>query len=139
MSAICNTLFVYGTLMPGQANSALIPTEAICQQERASILATLYDTENGYPALTLGSTDVVWGECLHIHPEKMQFLLQQLDVFEEFFGFEHKSSMYHRVLLTVNTLNGQQKQAWCYVAANQTLLRKPILSGCWKNYLFSAM
>lgn len=127
------TIFVYGTLMRGQPNSKLIPQDLIRSVQRASIKASLYDSGNGFPALTLDDPDAgtVWGEL--IHAKEMPALLKKLDWLEGFRGYEN-GSLFHRLLLEVTIEDGQSLRAWCYTAANSYLLQERIYHGCWKKY-----
>ena len=57
-----NQLFVYGTLMRGEASAHLVSTARTV--EDASVRGRLYAVPQGYPALVTEGDDLVYGELL---------------------------------------------------------------------------
>jgi len=69
-------LFVYGTLMSGEAQGPLLGSSA---RRAASVRGTLFALPAGYPALVAGGTGRVHGELVDPPDERM---LQLLDTYE---------------------------------------------------------
>lgn len=128
-------LFVYGTLLSGQRNAALIPAPMVKSGYPASTAGTLYDTGNAYPAIGLGSAHArtVRGECLQV--VNVRGLLDILDRVEGFAGYMDPAPLFQRTIVDVVARNGDIHRAWCYVAASDALLREPIEHGCWLTHI----
>ena len=99
-------LFVYGTLLPDEANGGLVKH---LKSIPAKVRGDLYQMPAGYPALHLDGTDWVHGEYL-FEPESR--LLQILDVYE---GVHE--GLYSRVHVDV-IVGLVRHKAWTYVMKN---------------------
>lgn len=93
-------LFVYGTLRSGGEESAVLAGSRLIGP--ASVAGTLYETENGYPALMLAGPGRVHGEVWRCPPE----VLRELDAYE---GVEE--GLFRRVGVRVG-----DHACWTYVA-----------------------
>lgn len=127
-------VFVYGTLLSGERNAGLIPTQNIRSIQPATVAGVLFDTGNAYPALALqdGAHGVVQGECLQI--EDLPALLGTLDRLEVFAGYEDPAPLFQRTLVGATVETGRVLRAWCYVGAREGLFREVIGSGSWVEY-----
>lgn len=127
-------LFVYGTLLRGEANAGLIPAASIRAVQPAWVAGSLYDTGQGYPALKwqAGSQRRVRGECLHL--ADLPELLPALDELEGFGGYDDPAPLYHRTLITLQPENGEPCRAWCYIGAREAMFRVAIEQGCWRTH-----
>jgi gamma-glutamylcyclotransferase (GGCT)/AIG2-like uncharacterized protein YtfP len=127
-------VFVYGTLLRGEANAGLIPAEFIRTVQPATVAGALYDTGHGYPALKLQGPPQrrVRGECLHI--ADLPALLEALDRLEEFGGYDDPAPLYYRTLIDLQAENGEPLRAWCYIGAHEAMFREAIEHGCWRTH-----
>ncbi len=130
-------LFVYGTLMEGESRAMAIPPERILSRLPAYTAGTLHQTAGDYPAMRLpnphrGSDQgLVRGECLQL--ADLPGLLPTLDRIEGFGGDDDPRALFHRTLVTVVPDDGQDRLAWCYVAAATHLCGDVIAGGCWRS------
>lgn len=127
-------VFVYGTLMRGEANARLIPARLIRELRLATVQGLLYDTGLSYPAMVLTekSNEVVHGECLQI--DQLPALLERLDELEGFRGYADPAPLYHRTLIEAGTRKGDRQRAWCYVSASKENHSHKVESGCWRTH-----
>lgn len=128
-------VFIYGTLLDGQRNAAVIPDELVSASRPASTVGELFDTGYGFPAMTLteSANRAVRGACLQI--THLPGLLARLDQLEGFGGYDDADALFKRIIVNVNLPDGEARRAWCYVAANGDLLREPIEHGCWVTHV----
>lgn len=149
MSAIVvtapSTLFVYGTLMRGEARHGLV--QAATRIEPATIEGRLYDTGRGYPALVDASTPNdprVSGEALFFDAAALAREWPRLDDYEGYSACWPASSLYLRVTRPITLDDGTRLEAWVYVmpAAREGELvasgARRVASGAWKKALQSA-
>ncbi|GGR01701.1 gamma-glutamylcyclotransferase family protein [Deinococcus ruber] len=134
------SVFVYGTLMPGERNAWVAHTAAPpLRAERAQLRGyTLYDLRpEGYPALTENSPataaqTTVEGWVLH-YGEGWEMALPHLDDLE---GLHLTPPLYHRQQASAATERGP-KMVWVYVYARTDRLLQPgavvVLSGRWTD------
>ena len=94
-------VFVYGTLLAGQANARCAKP---LRRHHAWTQGTLYDTGRGYPAFTKDGDTKVSGELLAVNDES----LAAMDRLEGY------PSHYRREEITVYTVHGRFK-AWVYI------------------------
>lgn len=118
-------LFVYGTLKTGGKYHSYLE-EASLKAERATAAGTLYDTELGYPAMSLEGTGQIHGEVYDI-PE---VLWPALDFLEDCTGDE-ATDLYEKSVIPVE-VNGEMLEATVYLAKDKGLLKKKITSGIWE-------
>ncbi|ULH14583.1 gamma-glutamylcyclotransferase [Deinococcus sp. KNUC1210] len=130
------SVFVYGTLMPGERNAWVAHTAAPpVRAERARLSGyTLYDLRpEGYPALIENTSEAaVEGWVLH-YGEGWEAALPHLDDLE---GLHLTPPLYHRQQATAETESGPQT-VWVYVYARldrlQTSGAVVVASGRWTD------
>ena len=113
-----NVLFVYGTLMRGQSNHALVASAA--RIERATVRGLLFGLPAGYPALIEGE-GIVYGELCFF--DDLAAILPDID--------EYEGSLYRRIRCEATTEGGDRHSAWCYVTDRAPEGAWPIPSGRW--------
>lgn len=96
-------LFVYGTLLQGQVQAALLEG---CPRTEATVRGTLYRLPAGYPALSLRGNGVVHGELVTLRNEG------QLRVIDHYEGVEEL--LFQRVQVDV-VIGLRRLPAWAYV------------------------
>ena len=113
-------LFVYGTLLPGEANHRLID-QHIRSARPATIEGVLVDL-GAFPALIPGD-GIVKGMLLELASEAMA-ITDRLEGVHP--GDDH--SLYVRKEIVVHLTDGQQVQAWTYeYATPSTIVDRPRL------------
>ncbi len=73
-------VFVYGTLKPGEVNYKKYCADKVVDVKRAFVQGRLFALPMGYPAMTLGNTQV-HGYLLYFSNQK---ILNELDVLEDY-------------------------------------------------------
>ena len=96
-------LFVYGTLMSGQGQAALLSG---LTRASATVRGRLYSLPAGYPALALGEQDLVHGELVQEPNVRILGLLDQ---------YEGVSQGLFRRCTTEVTIGLKRVTAWVYV------------------------
>ncbi len=99
-------LFVYGTLLAGEANAALLDG---LPRRRATVAGALHDC-GPYPAMALGSARV-WGELVPLDPRR----LPELDRLEGALPFGAPGGHYRRTVLAARDEDGVEMRAQTYV------------------------
>ena len=125
-------VFVYGTLLRGEANHGLLDGAERLEAE-ARVRGTLYDTGEGYPALILeegGGAGLVAGEIYAVD----ELTLAALDALEDYFGPGDPRNLYERVETTV-LVPGGERRALVYVfpAARAAAGLRRIAGGDWRK------
>jgi len=122
--AVNVSLFVYGTLKPGEMNYADYLAGRTLYEQPAWVVGAVLYTAGPFPYLVLGNglaqpTEYVYGMLLTICPEVYMATLQALDDLE---GYQPGAAgnLYERITHTVQTA-GAQVAAWMYVAGLQPL------------------
>lgn len=131
-----NHLFVYGTLMREESRFKYIEQQDVLSIQNAKTKGVLHETTGNYPAMRLSrenENSLVVGELVTFENIAKAFPI--LDSVEGFRGYNITESLYHRTLIDVQTENGNNVLAWTYVAFDGNWVKKPIVSGCWKQYL----
>jgi gamma-glutamylcyclotransferase (GGCT)/AIG2-like uncharacterized protein YtfP len=126
-------LFVYGTLMRGQANHARFCAEALTI-EPAVTTGRLCHLPMGFPAMVETDDGQVFGEAMTF-PD-LDAVLRQTDLLEGYDPRRADSSMYRRVVVPVLIEpSGQRVMAWAYVW-NRSLPRgaAALPSGHWGDH-----
>lgn len=116
-------LFVYGTLLAGEANARLL--EGL-PRRRASVAGALHDC-GPYPAMALGAARV-WGELVPLEPER----LPELDRLEGARPFGAPGGHYRRTVLTARAEDGRETRAQTYVVDDAASF-PAIPSGDWRS------
>ncbi len=122
------SLFVYGTLMRGEARSALLADRSgVFTPSR--VCGSLHDL-GSYPGLTPEPSSKRWvfGE---IHGGVGAEQLAMLDGVEGFPGFEVPGGLFRRRMIDTHGVDGQTLRAWVYVASSVGG-RPRIESGDWR-------
>ncbi|MFC4456314.1 gamma-glutamylcyclotransferase family protein [Deinococcus sonorensis] len=125
-------VFVYGTLMPGERNSAVAGVYRRAEAARLPDHLLLDLRPEGYPALVARpGAEPVHGVLLHYTPEEWASVCPQLDRLE---GTDETPPLYRRVQVQVETDAGM-RQAWVYLYARPERMRQPgctpLPTGCW--------
>lgn len=127
-----NRLFVYGTLLPGQANWHVLEPFVIGEGTPDTARGTMFDTRLGWPCVTFGPAGrgVVVGRVFTIRTDGLaDALTEAWAVLDEFEGI-HEGD-YTRV--RIRTVGGVD--AWAYQAA--TPYPHLIESGDWAAHVIS--
>lgn len=115
-------LFVYGTLMSGHAQSALLGRFT---RRNATVKGSLYRLPAGYPALALDGASVVYGELVELVDPRTLALLDHYEGVDE--------GLYARVPCDV--VVGLRREAACVYAMSDPRARGgvPIPAGRWNG------
>ena len=98
------TVFVYGTLMPGEERWPLLEPYAV-GAHRAMVPGQLYDTGRGYPCALFDRAGSIPGSVIELDPSLADEALTMLDQVE---GVH--LGLYARVLVTTDA----DEPAWSY-------------------------
>ncbi|HDR7800435.1 gamma-glutamylcyclotransferase [Bacillus tropicus] len=120
-------VFVYGTLRKEQTNAHYMQG-AICIADEAWTYGKLFDTNEGYPAMTYSSEEEVYGEVYEVNDE----ILRKLDELEEYTG-NAETDLYDRIKQTVYAAD-REIEAYVYIAQDKKMILKVIDSGDWVEY-----
>ncbi|MED1612186.1 gamma-glutamylcyclotransferase family protein [Bacillus paranthracis] len=120
-------VFVYGTLRKEQTNAHYMQG-AICIADKAWTYGKLFDTNEGYPAMTYSSEEKVYGEVYEVNDE----ILHKLDELEEYTG-NAETDLYDRITQTVYATD-REIEAYVYIAQDKKMILKVIDSGDWVKY-----
>ncbi|PKJ54150.1 gamma-glutamylcyclotransferase family protein [Bacillus sp. SN10] len=120
-------VFVYGTLRKEQTNAHYMQG-AICIADEAWTYGKLFDTNEGYPAMTYSNKEKVYGEVYEVNDE----ILHKLDELEEYTG-NAETDLYDRITQTVYAVN-REIEAYVYIAQDKKMILKVIDSGDWVEY-----
>lgn len=120
-------VFVYGTLRKQQANAHYL-YGATCIADQAWTHGKLFDTNEGYPAMICTKEDKVYGEVYEVDDD----MLKQLDQLEEYTGNPEKD-LYDRITQIIY-LGDRNISAYVYVAQNDGMLQRLIITGDWTSY-----
>ncbi|PDY91377.1 branched-chain alpha-keto acid dehydrogenase [Bacillus anthracis] len=120
-------VFVYGTLRKEQTNAHYMQG-AICIADKAWTYGNLFDTNEGYPAMTYSSEEKVYGEVYEVNDE----ILHKLDELEEYTG-NAETDLYDRITQTVYATD-REIEAYVYIAQDKKMILKVIDSGDWVEY-----
>lgn len=126
--------FVYGTLLPGQPNHALLRGKVVAQETAWLQNGRLYDIGQ-YPMLVEEPSYTVKGMVLAIQPTAYEWVMNQLDILEGYSPLNLADSVYHRVPRAVHTESGNELVAWVYtVQTHHVIGFDPIESGDWASH-----
>ncbi|MDA1590080.1 MULTISPECIES: gamma-glutamylcyclotransferase [unclassified Bacillus cereus group] len=120
-------VFVYGTLRKEQTNVHYMQG-AICIADKAWTYGKLFDTNEGYPAMTYSREEKVYGEVYEVNDE----ILHKLDELEEYTG-NAETDLYDRITQTVYATD-REIEAYVYIAQDKKMILKVIDSGDWVEY-----
>lgn len=125
--------FVYGTLMRGECNHAVVARHGLVRVQVARVPGELFDTGEGYPAMRLSSgASAVWGEL--VEPVDLEAATRAMDELEGYEGPGVAGNEYERVLVEV-TVDADSRvcPAWVYVCARDLPAQARIASGRWRE------
>ena len=105
-------IFVYGTLLPGEANFQQIAT-MVAGREAARTRGRLFHLPLGYPALMEAEEGLLHGVPLRFN-EPIEKVLDVCDRIEGYQPDDEESSLFIRVAKQVEPEGGASKEAWCY-------------------------
>lgn len=120
-------VFVYGTLRKGEMNARFLHG-ATCIESKAWAYGSLFDTNEGYPAMDLSNDQKVFGEVYEVN----DVMLQALDELEEYTG-NPKEDLYNRSIQTIYAKE-QTIEAYVYTSQRKEMLQLPIVHGDWVLY-----
>ncbi|WP_424951065.1 gamma-glutamylcyclotransferase family protein [Deinococcus sp.] len=130
------SVFVYGTLMPGERYEAVARAAGTPEGQEPATLEgyALYHLHpEGYPALVAGGGRVR-GWLLHYDPAVWLAALVRLDDLE---GLHLHPPLYSRTLAAASTQAGESRLAWVYLYARTARLQHSgclaVLSGDWTD------
>lgn len=130
------SFFVYGTLLSGLRNHAVIARHGPLHIAPARVRGRLFDTGLGYPGMHLSPpADWVQGELITLaDPGVLPAALADLDDLEEFHGEGDPRNAYVRRIVQVRGADGSDHAAWTYVFVRTDLRLAPIPGGCWRQW-----
>lgn len=121
-------VFVYGTLRMHEKYHHFLDGATLVA-EQAWTRGKLYDTGNGYPALTEDNHHFVYGELYRV----CEGTLRELDQLEGYSG-QGMDNLYEKKLDAVFTDKGTFEAEIYYVKPTSKLVKTPIELGDWKVY-----
>lgn len=128
--------FVYGTLLPGQANHAWALRGRTAHEEPARLTGALLYDGPGYPYAIPGPPDaVVHGALIHPRAADYDEVRAVLDRLEDYAPGDPRN-LYERVVTEAARPDGRTVRAWVYLAAAPLAARlratgTPIAGGDW--------
>ncbi len=128
--------FVYGTLLPGQANHAWALRGRTAHEEPARIAGALLYDGPGYPYAIPGPPDAtVHGALVHPRAADYDEVRTVLDRLEDYAPGDPRN-LYERVVTDAVRPDGRTVRAWVYLAAEPLAARlrttgTPIGGGDW--------
>ena len=127
--ALPRAVFVYGTLRRGESRASVMARHAASRPVPAQVSGVLHDFRH-YPGLVPSAPGTVHGELVDCRD--VAAALEELDAIEEFFGYRHPESEYHRSIVRCRTVRGA-RLAWTYTYA-MPIERAPVIaSGDWTH------
>ncbi|ANE44440.1 gamma-glutamylcyclotransferase family protein [Deinococcus puniceus] len=134
---LLTTVFVYGTLMPGERNAGVAARGGTFKAQPATLRGyrLLHLTPEAYPAVIPGGPETfVLGHALTYAPADWHAALPFLDALE---GTEETPPLYTRERVELEVQGGQPLPAWVYLYARSDRLEQPgadaIASGDWRE------
>ena len=125
-----STLFTYGTLMRGQRSHALLEPRVRWAHGPARVTGASLIQIDWYPGLVLSADGAVHGELYEV--DDVANLLQELDIYEDFVGYDNPASLYRRSLVNALTEDGPLL-AWAYIFLGDPAPFPRISSGRWSR------
>lgn len=131
-------IFVYGTLLPGQANFKTI-AHLVAEWRTARTRGRLFHLDFGYPAMLDSASGWVRGALLSFRCE-LDEALEVCDMVEGYHPEDVASSLFVRVLKEVEPAGAEPVRGWCYcwVGERQEILThfgREIEDGDWQAFL----
>ena len=126
-------LFLYGTLLPGEAPKEIAPiVKRFRRLGAAHVRGRLYDFGE-FPGAVLDSSSrtMIHGELVLLPPDGR--ILEALDRYEEFDPLDPKKSLFVRKKVKVWMANGSSRDGWIYVYNRRPGKAKLVRSGDYKE------
>ncbi|MGQ4646730.1 gamma-glutamylcyclotransferase [Lyngbya aestuarii] len=127
-------VFVYGTLKPEEVNYHLYCAGKVVEEKKAIAYGQLFNLPLGYPAMTLGNSQI-HGYLLTFAHRGVLHLLDELEDYQEYRSPEENE--YNRQQLAIYTLVGQSLGlAWVYLMTPQQVQHHSgilLPSGSWSG------
>ena len=120
-------IFVYGTLRKNEANAHFLQ-DSICIANESWTYGSLFDTNEGYPAMIHSKNKKVYGEVYRV----TDAVLRDLDKLEEYTGASEQD-LYNRITQAIY-INEKILEAYVYIAQKQDMLQHQIVEGDWVSY-----
>jgi gamma-glutamylcyclotransferase (GGCT)/AIG2-like uncharacterized protein YtfP len=127
-------LFVYGTLLPGQAPPSIADTvNQLTIIGPASTPGLLYHL-GSYPGcvLTPDCANPIQGQLLEL-PHPIEPLLAKLDWYEDYVASDPEGSLFTRTTCQARLKDGRRLPAWIYVYNRDVSKARLIDSGNWST------
>ena len=124
------TLFTYGTLMRGHRSHAILEPRVRWDHGPARLDGAALVQIDWYPGLVLSGEGAVHGELYEV--DDVANLLQELDIYEDFMGYDHPDSLYRRSLVEVASDAGSTL-AWAYIYLGDPGSLPLVSSGRWSE------
>jgi gamma-glutamylcyclotransferase (GGCT)/AIG2-like uncharacterized protein YtfP len=126
--------FVYGSLLPGQANAGLWGEDVLSWQTAVLPYGRLYSLGD-YPVLIENGGGPVKGMVITPRPDAYHALLARLDALEAYNPAQPDTSDYLRVVREAILADGTAVPAWVYIGqANFTPHLPLVPHGDWLAY-----
>jgi gamma-glutamylcyclotransferase (GGCT)/AIG2-like uncharacterized protein YtfP len=122
------TIFAYGTLMSGECSHDLLAPRVWRTHGSAHITGAALIHIDWYPGLVLSDGGPVHGELYEL--DDIGTVLEELDSYENFSGYDAEDSLYRRSLVSAVTSNGSFL-AWTYIYLGDADAFPLIPSGRW--------
>ncbi|GIK54840.1 MAG: gamma-glutamylcyclotransferase [Chloroflexi bacterium] len=127
--------FVYGSLLPGQANAALWGDSVVAQQAALLAHGRLYSLGD-YPVLIENGGGPVKGMVMTARPDAYADLLARLDALEAYNPDAPEQSEYLRVIREARLGDGTAVPIWVYIGQVNYAPHLPLVpDGDWLAYV----
>ncbi len=126
--AVPSAVFTYGTLMRGERSHSLLAPRVRHTHPSALVEGASLIHIDWYPGLVLRNGATVHGEVHEL--DDLPSMLQELDEYEDFAGYQTNGSLYRRSLVRARTAAGALL-AWTYVFLGDADAFPAIPSGRW--------
>lgn len=127
-------MFIYGTLLPTQANHFVISDAIVAAEEAVLPNAILFDL-GGFPMLLAHPRRFVTGLLITFDAESYANTLIRLDQFEAYYPERPEDSLYRREQHNVLLRNRNASvEAWVYVGDKRTVAGLEPFGGDWVSY-----
>lgn len=125
-------VFVYGSLLPGQQNHALLAPFIRCSAPAFLTGMAMVWASDTYPGILRGSGTVT-GELVELDPDRLPDALAALDELEDYRGPGDPANEYERAVAAVSTRDGGTRPAWVYLWNGEAQSARPIPGGDWRS------
>lgn len=129
-----NSIFVYGTLRKGRIESVMPEIAPYLKLKSKGYVKGRLFNAGEYPAALpqKSGNKKVYGEVLEVSPQKLNYVLNTLDEYEEVDLKNPSSSLFVRELTNVIAANGEKIPAWIYWYNKDVKKMKEIKDGIYR-------